>query len=228
MITKSRPLRLLCDANTDGLGVILEQKQPYGSICLIVHVRRATLRQRTELDSYSTRSEMRRVDYPTPSPLFIQRVLPSVREPRVPPTNKQKYVKASPASNAGWSSFQTITTASHTGEDEGTLTLTSFPDYHSPLPWKTSRTHLLCKTLTTWSLVILPQDWTEQLIQNYDTVIFQYHVSPAREARVLSEAICIFQISTYGLFAQRVRLGVCHFKLAKQLCDACIGEGYRS
>ena len=62
MITKSRPLRLLCDASTDGLGVTLEQKQPDGSICLIVYVRRATFRQRTELDSYSTRSGMRRVD----------------------------------------------------------------------------------------------------------------------------------------------------------------------
>ena len=90
MITKSRPLRLLCDASTDGPGATLEQKQPYGSICLIVYVRRATLRQRTELDSYSTQSEMRRVDHPTPSPLFIQRILPNVREPRVPPTNKQK------------------------------------------------------------------------------------------------------------------------------------------
>ena len=28
MITKSRPLRVLCDASTDGLGVTLEQKQP--------------------------------------------------------------------------------------------------------------------------------------------------------------------------------------------------------
>ena len=90
MITKSRPLRLLCDASTDGLGVTLEQKQPDGSICLIVYVRRATLRQRTELDSYSTRSGTRGADYPTPSPLFIQRFLSNVREPRVPPTNKQK------------------------------------------------------------------------------------------------------------------------------------------
>ena len=90
MITKSRPLRLLCDASTDGVGVTPGQRQPGGSICLIVYVRRATLRQRTELDSYSTRSGMRRVDYPTPPPLFIQRVLPNVREPRVPPTNKQK------------------------------------------------------------------------------------------------------------------------------------------
>ena len=148
MITKSRPLRLLCDASTDGLGVTLEQKQRDGPIYHIVYVRRAILRQRTELDSYSTRSG-RRLDYPTPSPLFIQRVLPNVRKPRVPPTNKQKEVKASPASNAGWSSFQTITTASHTGEDEETLTLTYFPDYHSPLPWKTFRTHPLCQTLTT-------------------------------------------------------------------------------
>ena len=90
MITKSRPLRLLCDVSTDGVGVTPGQKQPDGSICLIVYVRRATLRQQTELDSYSTRSGMRRVDYPTSSPLFIQRVLPNVREPRVPPTNKQK------------------------------------------------------------------------------------------------------------------------------------------
>ena len=90
MITKSRPLRSLCDASTDGPGATLEQKQPYGSICLIVYVRRATLRQRAELDSYSTQSEMRRVDYQTPSSLFIERVLANVREPRVPPTNKQK------------------------------------------------------------------------------------------------------------------------------------------
>ena len=90
MIAKSRPLRVLCDASTDGLGVAPGQKQPDGFICLLVYVRRATLRQRTELESYSTRSGMRRVDYPTPSPLFIQRVLPNVREPRVPPTNKQK------------------------------------------------------------------------------------------------------------------------------------------
>ena len=83
---------------------------------------------------------MRRVDYSTPSQLFIQRVLPNVREPPVPPTNKQKQVKASPASNAGWSSFHTITTASHTGDDEETLTLTPFPDYNSPLPWKTRST----------------------------------------------------------------------------------------
>ena len=148
MISKSRPLRLLCDASIDGLGATLEQKQPDGSIFLIVYVRRATLLQRTELDSYSTRSGIRRVDYPTTSPLFIS-ARSSQWEPRAPPTNKQKYVKASPASNAGWSSFQTITTASHTGEDEETLTLTSFPDYHSPLPWKTFRTYPLCLTLTT-------------------------------------------------------------------------------
>ena len=89
MINKSRPLRLLCDASTDGLGATLEKKQPDVSIRLIVNIRRATLRQRTELDSFSTRSGMRRVDYLTPSPLFIQSVLPNVREPRVPPINKQ-------------------------------------------------------------------------------------------------------------------------------------------
>ena len=38
MITKSRPLRLLCDASTDGLGVTLDQKQPDGPICLIVYI----------------------------------------------------------------------------------------------------------------------------------------------------------------------------------------------
>ena len=132
MITKSRPLRLLCNVSTDGLGVTPEQKQPDGSIYLIVYIRRVTLQQRTEQASYSTRSGMRRVDYSTPSQLFIQRVLPNVREPRMPPTNKQKQVKTSPASNAGWSSFHTITTASHTGDDEETLTLTPFPDYNSP------------------------------------------------------------------------------------------------
>ena len=45
MINESRPLRLLCDASTDGLGATLEQKQPDGSIRLIVYIRRATLRQ---------------------------------------------------------------------------------------------------------------------------------------------------------------------------------------
>ena len=52
MINKPRPLRLLCDASTDGLGATLEHKQPDGSIRLIVYIRRATLWQRTELDSY--------------------------------------------------------------------------------------------------------------------------------------------------------------------------------
>ena len=42
MINKSRPLRLLCDGSTDDLGVTLKQKQPDGSIFLIVYIRRAT------------------------------------------------------------------------------------------------------------------------------------------------------------------------------------------
>ena len=71
MINKSRPLRLLCDASTDGLEATLENKQPDGSIRLLVNIRRSTPRHRTELDSFSTRSGMRRVDYPTPSPLFF-------------------------------------------------------------------------------------------------------------------------------------------------------------
>ena len=58
--------------STDGLGPTLKQKRSDGSIRLIVYIIRATLRQRTELDSCSTRSGMRRLDYPTPSPLFIQ------------------------------------------------------------------------------------------------------------------------------------------------------------
>ena len=49
--------------------VTFEQKQPFsnrnshGSIRLIVYIRRATFRQRTELDSYSTRSGTRSVAY---------------------------------------------------------------------------------------------------------------------------------------------------------------------
>ena len=85
----SRPFHLLCDANTDGFGVTLEQKQPDGSICLMVYIRSSTLRQSAELDSYSTRSGMRCVDYPTPSPLFIQRILRNLHEPRVPSTNRK-------------------------------------------------------------------------------------------------------------------------------------------
>ena len=85
----SRPFYLLCDANTDGLGVTLKQKQPDGSICLMVYIRRSTLRQSAELNSYSTRSGMRCVEYPAPSPLFIQRVLHNLHGPRVPSTNKQ-------------------------------------------------------------------------------------------------------------------------------------------
>ena len=80
----SRPFYLLCDANTNGLGVTLEQKQPDGSICLMVYIRRSILRQSAELDSYNTRSGMRCVEYPTPSPLFIQRVLHNLHGPRVP------------------------------------------------------------------------------------------------------------------------------------------------
>ena len=35
------------------------------------------------------------------------------------------------------------------------------------------------------------------LVQYYrDLVVFQYHISSARETRVLSEAICIFQVYT--------------------------------
>ena len=80
MIIKSRLLRLLCDASIDVLGATLEKKVLDGSIRLIYYIIRATLRQQTELDFYSTRSGMRRVNYPTSSPLFIQRVLPNVRE----------------------------------------------------------------------------------------------------------------------------------------------------
>ena len=50
-----------------------------------------------------------------------------------------KQAKASPACNAGWSSFQRITTASHTGEDEIMPTLTSSPASQSPLLRKTFR-----------------------------------------------------------------------------------------
>ena len=89
VIDESRPLRLLCDASTDGLGATLKHKQPDGSICLIVYIRRTTLREWAELKSFSTRSRMRRVEHPTPSPLFIQRVLSNLHGPRVPPTNRQ-------------------------------------------------------------------------------------------------------------------------------------------
>ena len=43
----------------------------------------------------------------------------------------KKNVKANPASNAGWSSFQSTTIVAHTDEDEKTPTLTFSPDYHS-------------------------------------------------------------------------------------------------
>ena len=45
---------------------------------------------------------------------------------------------------------------------------------------------------------VLPQDWTELLVHS-TTVIFQDHVFPASEARVLSEAICIFPNIRVGL-----------------------------
>ena len=88
MITKSRPLRLLCDASTDGLGVKLEQKQPDGFICLIVYIDgplSGNERNRTPiaLEAGYVVSSL------TPSPLFIQRFLPNLREPRMPPTNKK-------------------------------------------------------------------------------------------------------------------------------------------
>ena len=45
MVNKSRPLRLPCDASTDGLEAALKQKQPDVFIRLIVYIRPATLRQ---------------------------------------------------------------------------------------------------------------------------------------------------------------------------------------
>lgn len=39
----SRPLLLCCDASTDGLGAVLEQKQQDGTIKPIVFISRATL-----------------------------------------------------------------------------------------------------------------------------------------------------------------------------------------
>ena len=81
--------RLLCDASTDGFAAILEQKQPDGSICLMIYIGQSTLRQSAELDSYSIRSGMRCVEYLMSSSLFIQRVRPSLRGPRVASTNKQ-------------------------------------------------------------------------------------------------------------------------------------------
>ena len=43
VIDKSRPLRLHCDASTDGLGTTLEQEQLDGSVRPIVYISRATL-----------------------------------------------------------------------------------------------------------------------------------------------------------------------------------------
>ena len=55
---------------------------------------------------------------------------------------------------------------------------------------------------------------------NSTTVNFQYCISPASEARVLSGSR---RVCSHSVF-----LEVCPFELAQQLFDACNGKGYRS
>ena len=70
----------------------------------------------------------------------------------------------------------------------------------------------------------MPQDWTKLL---YSTAInFQYRVSPASEARVLPESICVSQNTHVGLISERV-VDVLYSRSSLKVTNACIGEGYR-
>ena len=148
MNNKSRPLRLLCHASTDDLGATLVQKQPAGFIRRIVYIRRATLRQRTKLDSYSPRSGMRRVDIRhLRCCLFSDFFLICANHECL---QQMKKIGESKPRIQRWMEFLSDSNyrlSYRRGREKANANfLSRLP---SPLSWKTSRAHPLCRTLTT-------------------------------------------------------------------------------
>ena len=133
VIDKSRPFRLHCDASTDGLGATLEQEQTQGSIRPIVYISREALANERnwtpmELEAGCVVWGIRRLR----RYLFSMFLLIFTDHECLQQISKMGESKPR-ASNAGWSSFQPITTASHTGEDGIMPTLTFSPASQSPL-----------------------------------------------------------------------------------------------